>query len=150
MEKKLTLKIKRLLGSEYFLCDKLDMENMKEDWVLYKLDYKEAIMTSETNTDKELLAYAKAHHKWDLAHAILGVSLTICVIAFVLLILNIFIFNNNVLRGAILAAQIVALIFNIAVSKVDDHNFKVYRLDFEEKLNRMKEEIELENKERGL
>lgn len=150
MEAKLAQRIKKLLGSEYFLCDKLDMETLEEDWVLYKLDYKEAIMTSKDTTDKELLAYAKAHHKWDLEHTVLGVSLIICSIALVLLLLNIFIFNNDMLRSAILAMQLVALIFNFTVSKVGSHNFKVYMLDFEEKMKIMKEEIELENKERGL
>ena len=150
MEKKLAQKVKRLLGSEYFLCDKLDMENMKEGWVLYRLDYKETVMTSETNTDEELLAYAKAHHKWDLAQAILRVGLTICIATLILLILNTLIFKNNILKGSLLAAQLVVLIFNMTVSRVDSHNFKVFRLDFDEEMKRMEEEMKRTKEETKL
>lgn len=119
--------------------NKYNISNTKKirgRWALYSdkdIYLERPIMTSETNTEKELLKFAKKHHEYDinLFHSKLRV-----VVAFTMMIAswaNIFI-NSSTIRIVTLSVD-AYLIFECLLSGlVDNHNFKVKILKFREEV----------------
>ena len=100
-------KIRRLLGKDYHLCvyyKYITPHDIADKWKLYKnyddIDVyfsndNKPIMDSEHNTEKELLEFAKTHHKIDEHKAINLIRLILLYILFVLAIINISILDNT-------------------------------------------------------
>lgn len=132
-------KIRTLLGNDYCLKTSIIFPIQKKIrgcWALYSdkdIYLERPIMTSETNTEKELLKFAKKHHEYDinLFHSKLRVA-----VAFTMMIAawaNIFI-NSSTIRIVTLSVN-AYLIFECLLSGlVDNHNFKVKILKFREEV----------------
>ena len=132
-------KIRKLLGNDYCLETRAVFPIQKERrgrWALYsdKDTYLERpIMTSETNTEKELLKFAKKHHEYDITLFHSKLRVAVAVVIMIAMWANIFI-NNSTIR--IVALSIDAyLVFECLLSGlVDNHNFKVKILKFREEV----------------
>ena len=130
-------KIRKLLGNDYCLETRAVFPIQKERrgrWALYsdKDTYLERpIMTSETNTEKELLKFAKKHHEYDITLFHSKLRVAVAIVIMIAMWANIFI-NNSTIR--IVALSIDAyLVFECILSRlVDNHNFKVKILKFRE------------------
>lgn len=155
MESKLERKVRKLLGNDYHLCVTVDV-NKGDGWKLFKYyenekkylsDINTPLMTSETNTDKELLKFAKEHHRISLPRVLVTTNLIIGIICLIILILNMFIFNNNIIRGIVLAIDIIVLFYNLLISKVTDHNCKADFLDFEDRMKQLRKTFEITDEE---
>ena len=75
------------------------------------------------------------------------VDLCICIIGLILLILNMCIFDNDILRGFILGIQLIALLNSMVISKVSNNNFRVDLFEFEENMKKLRTEFELDSEE---
>lgn len=138
-------KIRKLLGNDYYLKTSIIFPIQKEKrnhWALYSdkdIYLEKPIMTSETNTEKELLKFAKKHHEYDITlfHSKLRV-----VVAFAMMAAawaNIFI-NSSTIRIATLSVD-AYLIFECLLSGlVDNHNFKAKILKYREEVKYLREE----------
>ena len=132
-------KIRKLLGNDYCLETRAVFPIQKERrgrWALYsdKDTYLERpIMTSETNTEKELLKFAKKHHEYNITLFHSKLRVAVAVVIMIAMWANIFI-NNSTIR--IVALSIDAyLVFECLLSwLVDNHNFKVKMLKFREEV----------------
>lgn len=137
-------KIRKLLGNDYYLKTSIIFPMQKEKrnhWALYSdkdIYLEKPIMTSETNTEKELLKFAKKHHEYDITlfHSKLRV-----VVAFAMMAAawaNIFI-NSSTIRIVTLSVN-AYLIFECLLSGlVDNHNFKAKILKFREEVKYLRE-----------
>lgn len=138
-------KIRKLLGNDYYLKISIIFPMQKERrgrWALYSdkdIYLERPIMTSETNTEKELLKFAKKHHEYNITlfHSKLRV-----VVAFAMMAAawaNIFI-NSSTIRIATLSVD-AYLIFECLLSGlVDNHNFKAKILKYREEVKYLREE----------
>ena len=138
-------KIRKLLGNDYCLKTSIIFPMQKEKrnhWALYSdkdIYLEKPIMTSETNTEKELLKFAKKHHEYDITlfHSKLRV-----VVAFAMMAAawaNIFI-NSSTIRIVTLSVD-AYLIFECLLSwLVDNHNFKAKILKYREEVKYLREE----------
>ena len=141
-------KIRRLLGNDYHLFVSYDNDEVK--WLLFK-NYdnpkvyfskdNEAIMSSETHTEEELLKYAKEHHNIN-EHCIM--NSTRCIMLIITLILatvNIFL-HDVVLRTIILSVNTVFMIEIIISELVYNHNHNVKMRILNEHIIRSMKELE--------
>lgn len=129
-------KIRRLLGYDYHLCVYYDCITPYDtiiQWKLYKnyddIDVyfsndNKPIMDSEHNTEKELLEFAKTHHKINEYKAANLIRLILLYILFILAIVNVFI-SKKELRYIILSNELTLMIESIVSFNVYNHNWKV-------------------------
>lgn len=129
-------KIRRLLRYDYHLCVYYKFITPYDtivQWKLYKnyddIDIyfsndNKPIMDSEHNTEKELLEFAKTHHKIDEHKAVNLIRLILLYILFILAIINIFI-SKKELRYIILSNELVLMIETIVSNAIYNHNWKV-------------------------
>lgn len=144
MNKKI-MKARRLLDyDKYHLCETFDGFN--ETWKLFEKydgwmhDGSEPIMTSETNTEKELLKFAKKHKEYkiiDFYMFLLIIPITAVILSFV----NIK-FNSELLRGIIYGFNICTWIIVLVDIFVTTKNNKVFYREFEAQKRRFIKRLE--------
>ena len=147
-------KIRKLLGDRFHLGVGIDIDGIKS-WVLYK-KYKDSkiyfskdntmIMSSETNTLDELMEFAKKHHKID-EHFVISKLITYMLwFAFVICVLNAFLWDSNYVRVGVIVTDIIAIIIDVSMYFVWDKNWKVdmYELDenYKQRLKEIKEDLD--------
>lgn len=132
-------KIRKLLGNDYCLETRAVFPIQKERrgrWALYSdkdIYLERPIMTSETNTEKELLKFAKKHHEYDITLFHSKLRVAVAIVMMIATWANIFI-NSSTIRIVTLSVN-AYLIFECLLSGlVDNHNFKVKILKFREEV----------------
>lgn len=132
-------KIRKLLGNDYYLKTSIIFPIQKEKrnhWALYSdkdIYLEKPIMTSETNTEKELLKFAKKHHEYDITLFHSKLRVAVAIVMMIATWANIFI-NSSTIRIVTLSVD-AYLIFECLLScLVDNHNFKVKMLKFREEV----------------
>ena len=138
-------KIRKLLGNDYCLKTSIIFPIQKKirgRWALYSdkdICLERPIMTSETNTEKELLKFAKKHHEYNITLFHSKLRVAVAVVMMIAMWANIFI-NNSTIR--IVALSIDAyLVFECLLSGfVDNHNFKAKILKFREEFKYLRGE----------
>lgn len=144
-------KIRKLLGDRFHLCVKYDDNVEPSEWHLFRR-YGDAkvyfskdngeIMSSETNTLEDLMEFAKKHHKIDEHKAICELIIGIIYIAFIVIMLNIFLWNSNVIRVIVLTIDLICIIINIFSHIIWNKNWKVDMYELDENYKQTLKEIE--------
>lgn len=156
MKSKDESKIRKWLGDRYHLNTEITFLEDKTKIVSWKLfrvypgwleDNSEAIMTSETHTDKELMNFAKKHRKYDLS---MVDNMTFIVIAhfnFILVILS-FLIGSKCMLGFTYGINFVIIVTCIIKDIFINKNSKVSKLEFKERVDILlkKENIKDERK----
>lgn len=146
-------KIRRLLGKDYHLRVNIEWDenmNPKYTWKLFRryndskmyfCEDNKAIMTSEDNTEEDLLKFAKEHHKYDYnrVHAILRVIVSYIVM--IMLFANIFI-SNRYIRAIGLSIDAYLLIDCFISFIVINHNEKVEMKQWRKDMELLLKEVE--------
>lgn len=138
-------KIRKLLGNDYCLETSVVFPIQKERrgrWALYSdkdIYLERPIMTSETNTEKELLKFAKKHHEYNITLFHSKLRVAVAIVMMIAAWANIFI-NSSTIRIVTLSVD-AYLIFECLLSGlVDNHNFKVKILKFREEFKYLRGE----------
>lgn len=144
MNKKI-LKARRLLDyNKYHLC--VTFNGFNETWKLFEkydgwmTDGSEPIMTSETNTEKELLRFARKHKEYkiiDFYMFLLIIPVTMVILSFV----NIN-YHSELLRGIIYGFNICTWIIILVDVFVNSKNYKVFNLELEAQKRRFIRSLE--------
>ena len=138
-------KIRKLLGNDYCLETSAVLPIQKERrgrWALYSdkdVHLERPIMTSETNTEKELLKFAKKHHEYDITLFHSKLRVVVAVVIMIAMWANIFI-NNSTIRIVALSIDAYLVFECILSGLVDNHNFNVKILKFREEFKYLREE----------
>lgn len=146
-------KIRRLLGNEYHLYTSIKFVNSTDhitEWKLFK-KYNDSkvyfskdnkpIMDSKHNTEKELLEFAKIHHKID-EHRAMGISRIIILwLVCILSIINIFISKKEI-RYVCLTIDLVLVLETIISYIIWEHNWEVDMRIHRENFRKLKEQNE--------
>lgn len=129
-------KIRRLLGNEYHLCVNYIFVNPCDNIIQWKLfkQYTDSdiyfskdnkpIMDSEHNTEKELLQFAKEHHKIDEYRAMAIARIIILWLVCILSIINVII-NKKEIRYTCLTIDFVLVLETIISQLIRNYNQKV-------------------------
>ena len=156
MKNKDEWKIRRWLGDRYHLNTEITFEEDKtkvESWKLFRVypgwmkDNSDAIMTSETHTDKELFEFAKKYRKYDLS--IVGGN-TMAIVAWLNLILvffNALLFRKVFIRGFIYGIDFTIIVVSLAKIIYLKKNEKVEDNEFEEIMKLLVKSIKKKIKE---
>lgn len=144
MNKKI-LKARRLLDyNKYHLC--VTFDGFNETWKLFEkydgwmTDGSEPIMTSETNTEKELLKFARKHKEYK----IIDFYMFLFIIPFTMIILS-FVnikYHSELLRGIIYGFNICTWIIVLVDIFVTSKNYKVFDLELEAQKRRFIRSLE--------
>ncbi len=153
-------KIRMLLGNDYHLCVEVnwDADGCKiTTWKLFRKynDSKmyfstdnKAIMTSEENTEEQLLKFAKEHHKYDYIKVHNWLRVIVSYLVAMMLIANVFI-SNNYIRAIGLSIDAYLLIDCFISFIVMDHNEKVKMKQWGKDMELLLKEIHKENNKNG-
>lgn len=146
MNKKI-LKASRLLDyDKYHLYQESTLGSKNTKWKLFEKydgwmhDGSEPIMTSETNTEKELLKFAKQHKEYkiiDFYMFLLIIPITSVILSFV----NVK-FHSELLRGIIYGFLICTWIIVLVDIFVTTKNNKLFHLEFEAQKRRFIRSLE--------
>lgn len=137
-------KIRKLLGNDYCLETKAVFPIQKKirgRWALYSdkdIYLERPIMTSEINTEKELLKFAKKHHEYNITLFHSKLRVAVAVVIMIAMWANIFI-NNSTIRIVALSIDAYLVFECILSGLVDNHNFKVKILKFREEVKYLRE-----------
>ncbi len=137
-------KIRKMLGKNYHLSVSSEGEwllfRKYDDWDKYTNPNNKAIMTSETNTEDELLKFAKEHKRYDESKIRCTVRTLILFATVILSFMNCWL-SSELIRGIVLGIDIAIVIVVVAELIVSEHNFKItkkelnrefgYREDFD-------------------
>lgn len=144
MNKKI-LKARRLLDyNKYHLC--VTFDGIIETWKLFEkydgwmTDGSEPIMTSETNTEKELLRFAKKHKEYKIIDFYMFL-LIIPIIALILSFVNIKL-NSELLSGMVYGFNICTWIIVLVDIYVSFKNNKVFNLELKARRRRLIRSLE--------
>lgn len=147
MKSKDEYKVRRWLGDRYHLNTEITFEEDKtkiESWKLFRVypgwmeDNSKAIMTSETNTDKELIKFAKKNRIYDLSYPKMFVIISWLNIF--ILIINSLLFKSALITGFYYGICFVIIITSIIYLKFLNHNSKIEVKESEEKMTLLKED----------
>lgn len=142
-------KVRKLLGDNYHL--KMEYKDKKVSWLLFrkyddpKIYFSKdnrPIMTSETNTYKELLEYAKKHKKYNLGRILLVQFMVVNSFLLILSIINIFIKNIGI-RYFLLGANFITLLTLLTITIINKKNFNVIVNEHNEYLEWLKDNDEI-------
>lgn len=146
MNKKI-LKARRLLDyDKYHLYQELNLGSENIKWKLFEKydgwmhDGSEPIMTSETNTEKELLKFARKHKEYkiiDFYMFLLIIPVTMVILSFV----NIN-YHSELLRGIIYGFNICTWIIVLVDIFVTEKNNKVFSLELKARRRRLIRSLE--------
>ena len=138
-------KIRKLLGNDYCLKTSIIFPIQKEKrnhWALYSdkdIYLERPIMTSETNTEKELLKFAKKHYEYNITLFHSKLRVAVAIVMMIATWANIFI-NNSTIRIVALSIDAYLVFECILSGLVDNHNFKVKILKFREEFKYLRGE----------
>jgi hypothetical protein len=151
------LKIRRLLGSAYHLsvsysynCNKEEVTSWRlyrvyDDSCVYLSKDNKVIMSSENNTEEELLDFAKTHHKYNYSMIFSSYRVVISWFLSILMFANILCFNSNeIITFACLSVGFYIIIECFIDFIILEHNNKVRRLELTENWKRAMENYENE------
>lgn len=146
MNKKI-MKARRLLDyDKYHLNEEFVFGNKNTKWKLFEkydgwmTDGSEPIMTSEKNTEKELLKFAKKHKEYKIIDFYMFL-LIIPIIALILSFINIK-FHSELLRGITYGFNICTWIIVLVDIFVNSKNYKVFNLELEAQKRRFIRSLE--------
>ena len=126
-------KIREMLGKNYHLLVSSEGEwflyRKYDDWDKYTSPNNKAIMTSETNTEDELLKFAKEHKRYDESKIRYIVRSLILFVAVILSFMNCWL-SSTYIRGFIWGIDITIVIIVVAELLVTEHNFKITKKEF--------------------
>ena len=126
-------KIRKMLGKNYHLSVSSEGEwflyRKYDDWDSYTCPNNKAIMTSETNTEDELLKFAKEHKRYDESIVRYIVRALILLVAVILSFMNLWL-SSTYIRGIICGIDITIVIIVVAELLVTEHNFKITKKEF--------------------
>lgn len=126
-------KIRKMLGKNYHLMvssdEKWSLFRKYDDWDKYISPNNKAIMTSETNTEDELLKFAKEHKRYDESKIRCIVRNLILFAAVILSFMNCWL-SSELIRGIALGIDIAIIIVAVAELLVSEHNFKITKKEF--------------------
>lgn len=126
-------KIRKMLGKNYHLSVSSEGEwflyRKYDDWDKYTSPNNKAIMTSETNTEDELLKFAKEHKRYDELEIRCTVRTLILFATVILSFMNCWL-SSELIRGIVLGIDIAIIIIVVAESLVTEHNFKITKKEF--------------------
>ena len=131
-------------------CKWDENNNLIETWKLFEkhddwmIDDSEAIMTSEENTIEELYKFVKEHREVDLESVLAKSTPIIFLIITIIAIINIFI-HDTLLRGVILGADLIGIIYILIRYEVSEKNFKFRMKKLDEYWNKKFEEVRKKN-----
>lgn len=129
-------KIRKLLGNEYHLYEKISINGIK--WILYRRykdskvyfsDDNEPIMSSDTHTLEQLKEYAKTHHKVDFGVVIAKIYIIIAIINLICVVLNSFIIKSKFINGLNNGISLIIMISCLVDYYVLNKNYKVEHLE---------------------
>ena len=135
-------KIRKLLGNKYHLSISYEPDMEHYHWVLFKKyddpfvyysDANKQIMSSDKNTEDELYEFAKTHHEIDEHHFMSILNIIMTWIAFILMIVNIFI-KDATIRGFAYGIDFMVVIYAVISYKIQMKNIKVKWLNKTEPL----------------
>lgn len=112
-----------------------------DDPKMYSSVENEPIMTSEESSYKDLVKFAKKHKKYDIPRTLLKTNVYISIIVLIICLLNIF-FGNEWIRGFILGADLMLITSSTMIGMIEERNFKVSLLEYEEEQSKNKVEEE--------
>lgn len=143
MKYKTFIKLQSKVRDNYYLIRKHEGEDTvknKNDiiqgWRLTDHNF-EDIMTSDKNTDEELIKFVKTHSVYTLVN-ILFVNLILVIICSILLLINAIFLKNELFRCCVLASEIPIVIINVIVSRMTDRNLKTSILEAREQYDNIK------------
>jgi len=151
-------KIRKLLGNRYHLCTCLGKDFEVSEWYLYRKydDSKiyfskenKEIMSSETNTLEDLMKFAKKHHKIDEHVVINNTVLIVLWIAFIVCLINSFIWNSGYIRAIVLTADFFGILITFVSHIVWEKNWKVEMYELNENFARNMKELEKKHNEKN-
>ena len=134
-------KIRKLLGNRYHLCTSIGEDFEVNEWHLFRRydDTKvyfskdnEKIMSSETNTLEDLMKFAKKHHKIDEHVAINNTVLIVLWIAFIVCLINPFVWNSGYIRAIVLTIDFFGILITFVSHIVWNKNWKVEMCELDE------------------
>lgn len=153
-------KIRMLLGNDYHLCvsvnwdaDGCEITTWKlfrkyNDSKMYFSTDNKAIMTSEENTEEELLKFAKEHYKYDYIKIHSWLRVIVSYVVVMILMANIFI-SNSYIRTIGLSIDAYLLIDCFISFIVMDHNEKIKMKQWSKDMELLLKEIHKENNKNG-
>lgn len=115
-----------------------------KNWKLVSVDSdisNEAVLSSEESTLDDLYEFGKKTIEIRLGKAIALCNLIIMAILMILLVLNIFIFKNDLLRVGVLSAELVVIIIDMVIFYVDNYNWKIMEQKMEITRKRFREKV---------
>lgn len=126
-------KIRKMLGKNYHLSvssdGKWSLFRKYDDWDKYISPNNKAIMTSKTNTEDELLKFAKEHKRYDELEIRCIVRSLILFAAVILSFMDCWL-SSELIRGIALGIDIAIIIVAVAELLVSEHNFKITKKEF--------------------
>ena len=130
-------KIREMLGKNYHLSVSSEGEwflyRKYDDWDKYTSPNNKAIMTSETNTEDELLKFAKEHKRYDELEIRCTVRTLILFAAVILSFMNCWL-SSELICGIVLGIDIAIVIIVVAELIVSEHNFKITKKELNREL----------------
>lgn len=126
-------KIRKMLGKNYHLSVSSEGEwflyRKYDDWDKYTSPNNKAIMTSETNTEDELLKFAKEHKRYDELEIRCTVRTLILFATVILSFMNCWL-SSELIRGIVLGIDMAIIIIAVAELLVTEHNLKITKKEF--------------------
>lgn len=126
-------KIREMLGKNYHLLVSSEGEwflyRKYDDWDKYTSPNNKAIMTSETNTEDELLKFAKEHKRYDESKIRCIVRNLILFVAVILSFMNCWL-SSELIFGIVWGIDITIVVIVVAELLVTEHNFKITKKEF--------------------
>lgn len=126
-------KIRKMLGKNYHLSVSSEGEwflyRKYNDWDKYTSPNNKAIMTSETNTEDELLKFAKEHKRYDELEIRCTVRTLILFATVILSFMNCWL-SSELIRGIVLGIDMAIIIIAVAELLVTEHNLKITKKEF--------------------
>ncbi len=130
-------KIRKMLGKNYHLSVSSEGEwflyRKYDDWDKYMSSNNKAIMTNKTNTEGELLKFAREHNRYDETKIRCTVRNLILFVAVILSFMNCWL-SSELIRGIVLGIDIAIIIIAVVELLVSEHNFKIEKKEFNREL----------------
>ena len=130
-------KIRKMLGKNYHLSVSSEGEwslyRKYDDWGKYMSSNNKAIMTDKTNTEDELLKFARVYKRYDESKIRGIVKILILYVAVILCFMNFWLSSTFVI-GIIWGMDIAIMIINFAELLVSEHNLKITKKEFNREL----------------
>lgn len=130
-------KIRKMLGKNYHLSVSSEGEwflyRKYDDWDKYMSANNKAIMTNKTNTEGELLKFAREYNRYDETKIRCTVRILILFVAVILSFMNCWL-SSKLIGGIVWGIDIAIMIITSVEILVSEHNLKITRKEFNREL----------------